>query len=196
MADLVATSKDITILITKITGERAKLSSSQQKKDLAMNKRSEHQKPPYHFLVTSVTTTAYNVIINNPIISTAKATAFFLPYSLLVSKFLCTIKGFILSVKDMPMIRELEEEATCIIRDTLLSENPFIDLLKSKLTNNLTLQHDVELATSIISSIEILFSKPEILETSPIKKIMRKTLWNVYCWRPLLVTWPSYFLLL
>ncbi|KAG6875615.1 hypothetical protein C0992_003088, partial [Termitomyces sp. T32_za158] len=195
-ADLVIASEDLKGLIFRMTGKKAKLSSPQQEKDIASNKRGERQKPPYHFLVTGISDWAYALISNNPIISTAEATAFFLPYSPAVPRFLCTIEGFTLSVKDADAIRESEDEVTRIVRDTLLSNDAFIALLKGKLIGDTTSTHNMELATSIISTLEIHFSKPEVLANAHARSTPTKPLWNIYSRNDLPVTWTSYFLLL
>ncbi|KAG6879544.1 hypothetical protein C0992_001692 [Termitomyces sp. T32_za158] len=196
MDDLVAVSENLKSLIGKMTGERAKLSSPQQEKMLASSNRYERQKPSYHFLVTGILERAYRVITKNPIISTTEATAFFLPYPPTVPRFLCTIEGLTLSAKDKASILESEEEATCIVRETLLADDSFAVLLKSKLLGDTTSQHNLEPATTIISLIEVHFSKPEVLVNAPRKSIVRKPLWNLYFRHHPQITWPSYFVLL
>ncbi|KAH0589178.1 hypothetical protein J132_09037 [Termitomyces sp. J132] len=194
--DLVIASEDLKGLILRMTGEKAKLLSPQQEKDIASNKRGECQKPPYHFLVSRISEQAYAVILNNPIISMAEATAFFLPYSPAVPRFLCTIEGFTLSVKDADAIWESEDEVTCIVRDSLLSNDAFIALLKSKLIGDTTLIHNMKPATSIISTLAIHFSKPEVLANAHVRLTPTKPLWNIYSRDDLPVMWTSYFLLL
>ncbi|KAH0590080.1 hypothetical protein H2248_000256 [Termitomyces sp. 'cryptogamus'] len=179
-----------------MTGEKAKLLSPQQEKDIASNKRRERQKPPYHFLVSGISEQAYAVILNNPIISMVEATAFFLPYSPAVPRFLCTIEGFTLSIKDADAIWESEDKVTRIVRDSLLSNDAFIALLKSKLIGDTTLIHNMELATSIISTLVIHFSKLEVLANAHVRLMPTKPLWNIYSRDDLPVMWTSYFLLL
>ncbi|KAG6875157.1 hypothetical protein C0992_004941 [Termitomyces sp. T32_za158] len=194
--DLVETSENLRALVAKMTGERAKLSSPQQEKSLASSNRYKRQKPPYHLLITGISEHAYAVITENPVISTAEATAFFLPYSPAMPRFLCTIESFMLSVKDETSIRELEEEVTRIVRDTLLADDAFAILLKSKLIGDSTSQHNLEPATTIISAIEARFSKPEVLANTPRKPLVRKSLWNLYFRHSPQITWLSYFVLL
>lgn len=194
--DLVITSENMKALILKMTGERARLSSPQQEKPLASAPRFERQKPPYHFLVSNVSERAYEIMLNNNVISTSEMTAFFLPYTPPVPRFLCTIEGFSLSVRDDVTIRESEEEVTRIVHETLLSDDAFIAAVKSRLVGDTTSQHDMEPAAEIVSTIEIRHSKPEVLANPPRKQLVRKSLWNLYFRRYPNITWPSYFLLL
>lgn len=167
MANLVLINEDLRSLILKMTGERAKLSSLQQEKNIATNKRGERQKPPYHFLVSRISEQAYRIIANNPIISTSETTAFFLTYIPAAPCFLCTIEGFTLSVKDQKSIQESEEEVMRIVKNILSTNDMFIALLKSKLVDDITLQHNMNPVTDMIMHIEVRFSKPEDLVNKP-----------------------------
>ena len=65
-------------LILTMTGEQVKLSSLQQDKVIASNRKADCQKQLYCFLVTSLTKRACNILLIYPIISIKDTIAFIL----------------------------------------------------------------------------------------------------------------------
>ncbi|KAG6866601.1 hypothetical protein C0993_007496, partial [Termitomyces sp. T159_Od127] len=145
-----------------MTGEKAKLSLPQQEKAIKTHKKVDHQKPPYHLLITGLSEQAHNLLMVNPIISTKEATAFIIPYSPSVPCFLCSIEGFTLSVKDAVAVLEAEYEATRIVREALSRNKDFVKLLKSKLNNDTTSQHNIDPALAIIEVMKVKLAASEV----------------------------------
>ncbi|KAG6883742.1 hypothetical protein C0992_007921 [Termitomyces sp. T32_za158] len=125
-ADLMALSDKLKDLIKRMTGERVRLSTPQQEKEISSRKRNEKQKPPYHFLVSDISVRSHGILLAHPIMSTPEASAFFLPYTPPLPSFLCTIEGFTLSIRDAEAIIESEEVATGIVRRTLTEDETVI----------------------------------------------------------------------
>lgn len=117
--------------------------------------------------------------------------AFFLPYTLTVPHFLCTVEGFTLSVKDATSVWESKEEAMRIIRETLLENDTFTVLI-----GDVTSLYNLTPATTIISTIDVSYSKSKVLANPPRNPIMKKLLWDIYFQNYPPVSWPSYFMLL
>ncbi|KAG6874778.1 hypothetical protein C0992_006585 [Termitomyces sp. T32_za158] len=184
MTDLMATSDKLKDLLLRMTGERIKLSTPQQEKDIITKKRYDKQKPPYHFLASGMSERANGILLAHPIISTPDASAFILPYNPPLSGFLCTIEGFTLSIRNQDAVHESENTATEIVRKTLLENEVLINLLKSKLTNDDTSQHNLEPATKIISLLEVKLAKGEEAIDRSTSYKPRKPLWNVFFQRP------------
>ncbi|KAG6875531.1 hypothetical protein C0992_003460 [Termitomyces sp. T32_za158] len=152
MTNLMATSDKLKDLLLRMTGERVKLSTPQQEKNIITKKRYDKQKPPYHFLISNISERANKILLANQVISTSKTSAFILPYNPPLPGFLCTVEGFTLSIRNQEAIHESEATTTEIIRRTLLNNEALISLLKGKLVEDDTSQHNLEPATRIISS--------------------------------------------
>ena len=102
-------------LILAMMGEQVKLLSLQQDKVIASNRKANCQKPPYHFLVTSLTERAYNILLAYPVISTKDAMAFIIPYTLLTPHFLLSIEGFTLGISDLSTVQDVEYKVTRVV---------------------------------------------------------------------------------
>ncbi|KAG6886873.1 hypothetical protein C0992_001894 [Termitomyces sp. T32_za158] len=195
-ADLVATSESLKGLILKMTGERAKLSSPQQEKAIKTNRKADRQKPPYHFLVTGLSERAHRVIMANPIISTKDASAFIIPYTPPVPRFLCSIEGFTLSIKDATAVHKAELEAMRIVRETLRGNETFVTLLKGRLGNDETSQHNLEPALAIIGAIDVKLAAGEEAIVRTTRFGTKKPTWNVYFAQTPPIDWADYFAVL
>ncbi|KAG6897316.1 hypothetical protein C0992_002492 [Termitomyces sp. T32_za158] len=184
--DQMVTCDKLKELLLRMTRERAKLSTPQQEKKI----------PPFHFLISSISERAGNILAAHTTISTPEVSAFILPYSPPLPLFLCTLEGFTLSIRSQEAVLEAEECATAIVRKTLLENEDIIALLKSKLINDTTSQYNLEPATNIISALEVLLVKGEDAVDRAAQNRPRKPLWNVFFKRPPPITWPNYFVLL
>ncbi|KAG6895326.1 hypothetical protein C0992_001920 [Termitomyces sp. T32_za158] len=96
--DMMATSDRLKELLWCMMGERIKLSTPQPEKEIIVKYRKDKQKPPYHFLISGISTKANDVLGAYAIISTPETTAFILPYCPPLPRFLCSIEGFTLSI--------------------------------------------------------------------------------------------------
>lgn len=79
--DLMATSDRLKELILHMTEKWAKLSTPQPEKEIIVKYRKDKNKPPYHFLIFSISARANNIFLAHPIISTSETSAFILPYN-------------------------------------------------------------------------------------------------------------------
>ena len=188
--------ENLKALIFKMTGKKAKLSSLQQDKMLSANRKADRQKPPYHFLVTGISERAHNVLLHNSIILTKDVTAFIVPYSPPTPRFLLSIEGFTLSIKDQEVIQEAEQVVTRIVQESLSRDESFVSLLKSKLTDNPTSQHNPEPALNIIAALEIRLAVGEGAAPRTSKFGAKKPTWNIYFANDPHVTWHGYFAIL
>ncbi|KAG6886769.1 hypothetical protein C0992_002450 [Termitomyces sp. T32_za158] len=195
-ADLVATSEYLRDLVRKMTGERAKLSSPQQEKTIKTNRKADCQKPPYHFLITGLLDRAHRILMANPVISTKEASAFIIPYSPPVPSFLCSIEGFTLSIKDPEAVHEAEFEATRIVRATLVRNEAFVTLIKSKLNDDNTSQHNLEPALTIIETLRVKLAAGESTVIRTTKFGTKKPIWNIYFAKTPPIDWVDYFTIL
>ncbi|KAH0582653.1 hypothetical protein H2248_010574, partial [Termitomyces sp. 'cryptogamus'] len=96
--DIMMTSNKLKELVKQMTRERPKLSTLQSEKDVILKKCNKKRKPPYHFLISSISEKAQQILLANPIISTPGASTFFLPYIPPIPHLLCTIEEFSLSI--------------------------------------------------------------------------------------------------
>lgn len=103
-ADIMAASDQIKDLLQCITGERVKLSTLQQEKNIITKKKYNKQKPPYHFLIFNITEEAGNILLTHPIVSMPDASISILPYNPPLPSFLCTIERFTLSIQNQSAI--------------------------------------------------------------------------------------------
>lgn len=122
--------------------------------------------------------------------------AFIVSYSLLTPCFLLSIEDFTLSIKDQEAVQEAEYEVKRVVCETLYKDNEFTMLLKSKLTNNLTFQHNLEPALNILAALEAKLAAGESSAPRTAKFGAKKPIWNIYFTSDLPITWPSYFALL
>lgn len=163
-----------------MTGERAKLSSPQQDKAIATNRKADRQKPPYYFLVTGLSEEACNILNSHPIISTADSTAFIVPYTPPTPRFFLSIEGFTLSIRDAPAIQEAEHEVRRVVRTTFRENEEIASLLKSKLINDGTSQHNLEPALNILGSVEVKLAAEESTAPRTQKFGAKKPIWNIF----------------
>ncbi|KAG6879309.1 hypothetical protein C0992_003636 [Termitomyces sp. T32_za158] len=195
-ADLMVTSNKLKELVFRMTGERAKLSTPQQDKEILTRRRNDRQKPPYHFLISNISARASEILLAFPIMSTPEASAFILPYNPPLPKFLCTLEGFTLSIKSPEAILEAQESATEIVRRTLSEDETLLNLLKGKLVDDNTSQHNLDPAANIVLAIKVTLAKGEDTVDRANTTRLRKPLWNVFFNNPPPVTWTSYFVIL
>lgn len=179
-----------------MTGERVKLSTPQQEKEVLSRSRKDRHKPPYHFLASGMSMAAGNLLLAHPIISTPEAMAFILPYVPQLLRLLCTIEGFTLSIQSPEAISKSEYIATQITRKTLLADETLISLLKSKLIGDDTSQHDTTLATDILGNVEAKLAAGEDSVDRSERFRSRKPLWNILFRTPPPITWTSFFIIL
>lgn len=195
-ADLMDTSDKLKDLISRMTGERAKLSTPQQEKDISTRRRNERQNPPFHFLVSDITEGAQGILLSNPIISTPEASAFIVPYHPPVPRFLCTIEGFTLSIRSPEAISDSETEVTRIVKRTLSENEAAVALLKSKIQNDETSQHNMEPALGIIETIDARLAKDEDTIQRTMRIGAKRALWNLLFRQAPPISWASYFVFL
>lgn len=153
-ADLMQASSNLQELIFCMAGKRVKLLTPQQEKEVLLWSCKNCHKLPYHFLASSMTKVAGDILLAHLIISTLETTAFILPYVPQLPYLLCTIEGFILSICSPEAIAESEYVAMQIARKTLLTNKMLISLLKSKLVGDTTSQCNTMLVTDILDSIK------------------------------------------
>ncbi|KAG6874526.1 hypothetical protein C0992_007639 [Termitomyces sp. T32_za158] len=195
-ADLMTTSERLKELIRGMTGERAKLSTPQQEKEIISKRRFDRHKPPYHFLISGISERAYNIMIAHPIISTPGTSAFFLPYNPPTPSFLCSIEGFTLSIKTPEAVIESEDTAMEIVRKTLVENELTVAFIKSKLTNDITSQHNHDPATELIRTLKVKLGAGEESVDRSLTSKPRKPVWNLFFRQSPPLSWTSYFLLL
>lgn len=160
-SDLIVTSDKLKELIFKMTGEWVKLSTPQQEKEIFTRCHNDRQKPPYHFLVSGILMQAYHLMLAHPIISTLDTFAFILPYNPPLPSILCTLKGFTLSIWNQEEILKAQEAATIIVWRTLSKDETLTNLLKEKLISDNTSLHNLNPATKILTTLEVLLAKSE-----------------------------------
>lgn len=190
-ADLMVASDRIKDLLQNMTGERVKLSTLQQEKNIITKKKYDKQKPPYHFLISNITEEAGIVLLTHPIVSTPDASVFILPYNPPLPSFLCTVEGFTLSIQNQSAIRDSEDTATEIIRRNLLNNEALVNLLKGKLLDDGTSQHNLEPAISIISTLRVELARGEETVDHMASYKPRRPLWNVFFRSSPPITWMS-----
>ncbi|KAG6878807.1 hypothetical protein C0992_007566 [Termitomyces sp. T32_za158] len=179
-ADIMMTSDKLKELVTRMTGEKPRLSTLQPEKDIISKKRTKRHKPPYHFLVSDISERARDTLLAYPIISTPGASAYFLPYNPLTPSFLCTVEGFSLSIRTPEAVAESEEIATQIVQRTLEENKIVVTALKNKLIDDATSQHNMDPATDIIRTLEVhLVRGKEAVDRSATAR-PRKPLWNIF----------------
>ncbi|KAG6877096.1 hypothetical protein C0992_010861 [Termitomyces sp. T32_za158] len=195
-ADLMATSNKLKDLIMRMTGEKARLSTPQQEKEISSRQRNKKQKPPYHFLVSNISVRAHSILLAHPIMLTPEASAFFLPYTPPLLSFLCTIEGFTLSIRNAEAIIDLEDIATGIVCKTLTEDETIVTLLKGRIIGDAMSQHNTEPAKSIIQKLMVKLARGESEVERSAGSRPRKPLWNIFFKRPPPITWTSYFIFL
>ncbi|KAG6876121.1 hypothetical protein C0992_000884 [Termitomyces sp. T32_za158] len=194
--DLMGVSDKLRELVLRMTGEKAKLSTPQAEKEIFIRYKKDKQKPPYHFLISGISSKASNVLLAYSIIFMPEASAFILPYNPPLPRFLCMLEGFTLSIQTPEARLEAKEMVTEIVQRALFGDEVLITLLKGKLIDDDTSQHNFSPATDILRTIEVKLAKGEdMAERAPATK-HRKPLWNVFFRCPPPISWMSYFILL
>lgn len=135
-------------------------------------------------------------MLAHPIVSTPDASIFILPYIPPLSSFLCTVKGFTLSICNQSAIQNSEDTITKIIWRTLLNNKTLVALLKAKLLDDGTSQHNLKPAINIILTLKAGLARGEEMVDHVASYKSRKPLWNVFFRSLPPITWTSYFVIL
>ncbi|KAG5720051.1 hypothetical protein E4T56_gene5661 [Termitomyces sp. T112] len=194
--DLMATSDCLKELITRMTGEQAKLSTPQPEKEIIVKYQKDKQKPPYHFLISGISDKVSTILAAFPIISTPEATACILLYSPPLPRFLCSIEGFTLSIRNEMSILKAEETVMDIVQKGLSKDENLVKLVKAKIVGDNTSQHNLDPATNIILGIKVKLARGEDQIDQSALTRPRKPVWNIFFKEPPPIMWTSYFTIL
>lgn len=156
-----ATSNHLKELIAHMTREQVKSSTLQPENKFIIKSRRDKQKPPYHFLISDLSTRANTILLANPIILTPETSAFILSYNPPLLFFLCTLESFMLSIQNKEAIAEAEEMVTTITRKALSKDKALVALVKGRLTKDPTSQYNLDPAIDIIMALKVRLVREE-----------------------------------